>query len=102
LLALDEPPTAIFTIADTLALGVLKRLKKSGRRVPEDMALASVDNIAVAELVEPSLTTVDLPARQMGMEAMHMLQNLIDGKKLPVEQMVLPTELVIRQSCGCR
>jgi LacI family repressor for deo operon, udp, cdd, tsx, nupC, and nupG len=101
LLALDEPPTAIFTIADTLALGALKALKESGRRVPEDMALASVDNIAVSELVEPGLTTVALPARQMGVEAMQMLQTLMDGKKLAVEQKVLPSELVIRQSCGC-
>jgi LacI family repressor for deo operon, udp, cdd, tsx, nupC, and nupG len=101
LLALGEPPTAIFTIADTLALGALKALKDSGRRVPEEIALASVDDIAVAELVVPALTTVSLPARQLGLEAMQMLQNLIEGKKLPVEQMILPAELVIRQSCGC-
>jgi DNA-binding LacI/PurR family transcriptional regulator len=102
LLALGEPPTAIFTIADTLALGVLKALKANGRQVPEEMALASVDDIAIAELVVPALTTVSLPVRQLGLEAMQMLQNLIDGKKLPVEQIILPAELVIRQSCGCR
>jgi DNA-binding LacI/PurR family transcriptional regulator len=102
LLALDKPPTAIFTIADTLALGALKVLKNGGRRVPEEIALASIDDIAVAELVVPALTTVSLPARQLGLEAMQMLQNLMDGKKLPIEQMILPTELVIRQSCGCR
>ena len=101
LLALDEPPTAIFTIADMLALGALKALKESGRRVPEDMALASVDDIAIAGLVDPGLTTVSLPSRQLGLEAMQMLQNLMDGKKLPVDQMILPTDLVIRQSCGC-
>jgi len=102
LLALGKPPTAIFTIADTLALGALKALKDGGRRVPEEIALASVDDISVAELVVPALTTVSLPARQLGLEAMQMLQNLMDGKKLPIEQMILPTELVIRQSCGCR
>lgn len=102
LLALGEPPTAIFTIADMLALGALKALKEAGRRVPEEMALASIDDIAVAELVVPGLTTVSLPSRQLGLEAMQMLQNLMEGKKLPVEQKILPTELVIRQSCGCR
>jgi LacI family repressor for deo operon, udp, cdd, tsx, nupC, and nupG len=102
LLALGEPPTAIFTIADTLALGVLKALKDGGRRVPEEIALASVDDIAVAELVVPALTTVSLPARQLGLEAMQMLQNLIEGKELATKQITLPTELVIRQSCGCR
>jgi DNA-binding LacI/PurR family transcriptional regulator len=102
LLALDEPPTAIFTLADTLALGALKALKNGSRRVPEEIALASIDDIAVAKLVVPALTTVSLPARQLGLEAMQMLQNLIEGKKPPVDQMILPTELVIRQSCGCR
>jgi LacI family transcriptional regulator len=102
LLALGEPPTAIITIADTLALGALKALKKAGKRVPEDMALASVDDIAVAELIMPALTTVALPSRRLGLEAMQMLQNLMNGKKLPVEQITLPTKLIIRQSCGCR
>jgi len=101
LLAVGEPPTAIFTIADTLALGALKALKANGRRVPVDMAMASVDNIAVAELVDPALTTVSLPSHQLGVAAMEMLQDLIDGKKVPREPMMLPTELVIRQSCGC-
>lgn len=101
LLALGKPPTAIFTIADTLALGVLKALKARGLRVPEDIALASVDDIPVAELVVPALTTISLPARQLGLEAMQMLQILMDGNKVPVEQLILPGELVVRQSCGC-
>ena len=102
LLAHREPPTAIFTIADTLALGALKALRAAGRRVPEDVALASVDDISVAELVVPALTTVSLPARQLGLEAIRMLQERINAEKFPVEQVLLPAEPVIRQSCGCR
>ena len=101
LLALSEPPTAIFTIADMLALGVMKALKKAKWRIPEQMALTSLDDIPLADLVEPGLTTVSLPARKLGVEAMRMLQNLIEGKELATKQITLPTKLVIRQSCGC-
>jgi LacI family transcriptional regulator, repressor for deo operon, udp, cdd, tsx, nupC, and nupG len=101
LLALGEPPTAIFTIADMLALGAMKALRKAGFHLPEQMALASVDDITLADLVVPGLTTVSLPARQLGVEAMTMLQNMIEGKDLDEQQITLPTRLVIRQSCGC-
>jgi DNA-binding LacI/PurR family transcriptional regulator len=102
LLALGEPPTAIFTIADMLALGVMKAVRKAGKRIPEEVALASVDDITLADLVTPGLTTASLPVRQLGVEAMRMLQNLIEGKELAAKQVTLPTRLVIRQSCGCR
>jgi DNA-binding LacI/PurR family transcriptional regulator len=102
LLGMDAPPTAIFAIADMLALGVMKAVRKAGKRIPEDVALASVDDIALADLVIPGLTTVSLPARPMGVEAMRMLQNLIEGKEPAAQQITLPGKLVIRQSCGCR
>jgi DNA-binding LacI/PurR family transcriptional regulator len=102
LLALSQPPTAIFAIADTLALGAMQALRKAGVTVPEQMALAGVDDIPLADLVVPGLTTVSLPARQSGIQAMRMLQNLIEGKKLAAQQITLPVRLVIRQSCGCR
>jgi LacI family transcriptional regulator, repressor for deo operon, udp, cdd, tsx, nupC, and nupG len=101
LMALDKPPRAVFTIADTLALGVLTALKNSGYRVPEQVALASLDDISVAGLVEPGLTTAALPARRLGLEALKMLQELIEGQPLQEKQITLPTKLVIRQSCGC-
>jgi DNA-binding LacI/PurR family transcriptional regulator len=101
LLALGQPPTAIFTIADMLALGSMKALRKAGFHLPEQMALASVDDITLADLVTPGLTTVSLPARQSGIQSMRMLQNLIEGKKLAAQQITLPGKLVIRQSCGC-
>jgi LacI family repressor for deo operon, udp, cdd, tsx, nupC, and nupG len=100
LLRLNEPPTAIFAVADMLALGVMKALKKARICIPEQMALASLDNIPLADLVEPGLTTVSLPARQMGVEAMRMLQAVIDGKKLPVEHRILPGRLVIGRAAA--
>lgn len=102
LMTLAEPPEAIFTIADTLALGVLKMLKSEGKRVPEEVALASLDDIAIAGLVDPGLTTVSLPARELGLQAMQMLHTLMRGEKLEEKAVILPTRLVIRESCGCR
>ena len=100
LLALNEPPTAIFTIADRLALGAMQRIKASGLQIPGDIALASFNDIPLAKLVEPSLTTVTAPAFELGREAMKMLQGLIKGDQPSQPQITLPTTLVVRQSCG--
>ncbi|MCL4560867.1 MAG: substrate-binding domain-containing protein [Chloroflexi bacterium] len=99
---LPQPPTAIFTIADTLAVGALQTLKSMGLRVPEDIALVGIDDIPLAALLDPPLTTVSAPSYDMGITAMRMLQTLIAGKNLSQPRVVFPTSLVIRQSCGCQ
>lgn len=101
LMALQEPPTAIFAVADMLTLGALRGLKEDGWQVPQQVALASLNDIAIAELVNPPLTTVALPAHQLGLEAAKMLLVLMKGQPLLQPQVTLPVELVIRQSCGC-
>src|SRR5574340_373902 len=100
LLALENPPTALFAIADTLALGAMKAIKQAGLRIPQDMAVASFNDIPAAALVEPQLTSVSVPTVQLGQEAMRMLQTLIEGGQPPERNIVLPAALVIRQSCG--
>lgn len=101
LLALEQTPSAIFAIADLLAIGALRQLKKAGRHVPQDIALASFNDIPMAELVDPPLTTVAAPSYQMGVEAMKMLESLISGKRPRRKRVLLPAELVVRGSCGC-
>jgi len=101
LLALADPPTAIFCIADTLAFGALQALRAAGLRVPQDIALVSYNNNPYAELVEPPLTTVAVPSYEMGVRAMQMLRQLIAGGMPEERQVLLPTELIIRRSCGC-
>jgi DNA-binding LacI/PurR family transcriptional regulator len=101
LLSHEYPPTAIFTIADTLALGVMQAIHKAGQRIPDDVALTSFNDIVFANLVCPPLTTVAAPVREMGVQAMKMLQDLIAGKKPSKKCILLPTSLVVRQSCGC-
>jgi LacI family transcriptional regulator, repressor for deo operon, udp, cdd, tsx, nupC, and nupG len=100
LLALETPPSAIFAIADLLALGALRHLKRAGLRVPQDMALAGFNDIPMADMVDPPLTTVAAPAYQMGQEAMKMLEELMAGKPPQRRRVLLPASLVIRASCG--
>ena len=101
LLEREPAITAMYVSGDVLALGALQAIKASGRRVPEDVALASKDNIQASALVDPPLTTVASPTYQMGIEAMTMLQRLLDRKPVKKQRVVLPTELVVRRSCGC-
>jgi DNA-binding LacI/PurR family transcriptional regulator len=100
LLTLQTPPTAIFAIADLLALGALRYLKRAGLRVPQDMALAGFNDSPMADMVDPPLTTVAAPAYQMGQEAMKMLQELMAGKRPQRQRVLLPASLVVRASCG--
>ena len=100
LLDLTPLPSAIFAISDTLALGAMRAIKQRGRRIPEDVALVSFNDIPTAALVEPALTSVSTPAIQLGRESMQMLKALIDGKQPAQAQVILPVKLVIRQSCG--
>lgn len=96
-----HPPTAIFTIADTLAFGALRSLRNSGWPVPVQVALVSLNDVPFAQVVDPPLTTVNLPAHRLGLEAARMLLDLIDGKTLLNTQITIPTKLIIRKSCGC-
>ena len=100
LLGLQNPPTAIFAIADMLALGVIQAVHAAGLRIPADIGLTSFNDIPTAALIHPSLTTVAAPTVQMGHKAMEMLQSLIKGEQPPQREITLPTSLVVRNSCG--
>jgi DNA-binding LacI/PurR family transcriptional regulator len=92
--------TAVFTATDEAAVGALAALQDAGRRVPQDVALVSIDNIDMAAMLRPALTTVDIPKRNLGRFA---IQSLINQKDFPDQGSVstlLPTNLIIRQSCG--
>lgn len=102
LLEMNKHPKAIFVSGDLMAAGVIRAIKENGKRIPQDFAIISKDNIDLAPLMDPQLTTVALPAYQMGVEAMNMLTRLIDGKRLDRKRIVLESELIIRKSCGCR
>ena len=94
-------PSAVFIIADGLAIGALGAFRKAGISIPGDMAITSFNNIESAALVSPSLTTTTFPAYELGVLAVQRLQDLLTGQPDVEEQTILESQLVIRQSCGC-
>jgi LacI family transcriptional regulator len=98
LLELDEPPTAVMCGSDALALGAIQAVKGSGREVPKDVAVTGFDDFTFSAFVEPALTTVRIPAYQMGRLAAGMLLGEIAGDHPDARQLVLPVELVARSS----
>ena len=99
---LDEHPQidAIFAGDDEAAIGALAALHGLGRRVPEDVALVGFDDQNLAQFLNPPLTTVNSPSQDVGQTAARNLLHLLWGE--PVDLLtLLPTELVIRKSCGC-
>ncbi len=100
LIGLPQPPTAIFAIADMLALGAMEAVQRAGLRIPQDLALTSFNDITFAALVKPALTTVAAPTYELGRQAMRMLNALRAGKIPARKRITLPTSLVIRESCG--
>jgi DNA-binding LacI/PurR family transcriptional regulator len=92
---------AIFAGDDLSALGAITALQGAGRRVPEDVAVVGFDDIPLARFISPPLTTVRAPTEQTGKDAVTQLVHLIRNE--PAESItLLPTELVIRKSCGCK
>lgn len=100
LLALDSRPTALFAANDSMAIGALLGLRERGVRVPDDLALAGFDNIPPAQYMIPQLSTVQAPMHLLGERAMHALLDLLCGAGT-VPSTTLPTELMLRESCGC-
>ena len=100
LLDLPEPPTAVFAAGETLALGALQEAKSRKIDVPGELAIAGYTDSPSAALVEPPLTMVSVPTREIGIQAMKTLAELIRGKKVHPRRRVLDVELVVRESCG--
>ena len=102
-LLLDERKAefdAIVAANDWMALGALRELKDRGVRIPNDVAVGGFDDTKEAFVSSPPLATVQQPIRRLGYAAIEVMLKLLAGEQVP-EQTVLPTELVVRQSCGC-
>lgn len=100
------PPDALVCANDELALATMKALQRAGVRVPQDIAIVGWDDVMTARYVSPGLTTVRQPLHELGRAAATRLHERISGdpgagdSTIP-EPMILPTELVLRSSCGC-
>lgn len=94
-------PQAIVFGNDEMAIGGLATLRDRGLSVPGDIAVTGFDDIASARHVEPTLTTVRQPMRDIGETAVRTLLNRIAEPGAPRHTIMLPTSLVVRASCGC-
>jgi LacI family transcriptional regulator len=101
LLTLREPPTAVFACNDLMALGVMRGLRKAKLSVPRDISLIGFDDISLTSVVSPALTSVAQPIQEISRLAIELLINRIQKKDSECEEkrIVLPTQLVIRESC---
>jgi LacI family transcriptional regulator len=102
ILALTPRPTAVFASNDSMAIGALSALRDSGLQVPKDIALAGFDDVPIASYMTPSLTTVRVGIHSLGVHAiqtvLHAFKNKNEHHK---QQVLLPTTLSLRGSCGC-
>jgi LacI family transcriptional regulator len=88
----------IFAHTDVLALGVMKELKKRGINIPGDIALIGYDDIELCSYVEPGLSSISQPSRDISVETCDRLLRLMAGEEL-MEKTVLPPRIVLRESC---
>lgn len=93
---------AVFAANDLMAIGALKLFKERAVKVPEDVALVGFDDIELASFIQPALTTIHQPMKLVGTIAASKLLALLAGKPPKEKQTVVPTDLVIRESCGAR
>jgi LacI family transcriptional regulator len=98
LLALRNPPTAVFAGSDSQAIGILEAARQAGRRVPDDLAVVGYNDVEVAAYL--GLTTVHIPMREMGQYGVELLLQAVERPEALPERIVLPAELIVRRTSG--
>lgn len=99
-----HPPTAFFTANNLTTRYTLRALFDMGLRIPEEVALVGFDDFELAEILHPTLTVVRQPAQEIGRVGASMLFERLTRDEFPQEgsKVVLPVELILRRSCGCK
>ncbi|MGV8026607.1 MAG: substrate-binding domain-containing protein [Anaerolineaceae bacterium] len=95
-------PSAIFAAGDMLAIGCMKALREHAIHVPDDVAIVGYNDIDVCGFVTPSLTSITIPMEKMGEESAKLLLALMNKQDISRQPLMMPTELIIRESCGCK
>jgi LacI family transcriptional regulator len=93
---------ALVVASDRMALGALRALRELGKRVPAAVAVVGFGDLDAATLAHPALTTVRHPIRKAGVMAVEILLDVIDHGREPAQHVILPTQLIVRDSCGTR
>lgn len=100
LLALSDRPTAVVTADDVLAFGAIRAAGEFGYSLPEDLSIIGFNNIKLSEMSNPSLTSVNVYIYDLGWQAADLLFKQIQDPNFGFEHRIVPTELVVRNSCG--
>ncbi len=99
LLAMQPRPTAIFTANNFIAIGALRALSESGLAVPDDISIVSFDDLPFTYTQDPRITVAAQPAYDLGtIAAQRLLRRITSDDEQPVEEIVVPVELIIRSS----
>lgn len=100
ILALPEQPTAVIAISDKTAFGAMEAIREAGLRIPDDIAIGSIDNTFESGYTRPPLTTVHIPKYEIGVLALRKLHRLIEGEESIQVKSIVYSELIVRKSCG--
>jgi DNA-binding LacI/PurR family transcriptional regulator len=101
LLALDSPPSAVFLCNDLMAFGAFRALRRLGRRIPEDVSIIGFDDIKLASVTTPALTTIAQPLFELSKTAVDLLiQRIQEGENMVTHRVILEPVLVSRESCA--
>ena len=98
ILKMNPRPTAIFALNDLMALGALRAATEAGYSIPRDLAVVGYDDLEIAHFMNPPLTTIAQPKKEIGTQAVNLLVDRISHKGHPPTRLVLPPELIIRRS----
>lgn len=93
-------PTAVFAANDLVALGAMTAIEKKGLNVPKDIAVIGCDNILFSQMCKPLLSTISIPAYQIGVTAVELLNERMKGVKSAAKNVILDHTLINRESCG--
>ncbi len=94
--------TAAYVASDVVAQGAMAAIHERGLRIPRDIAVVGFDDVPFARYLVPSLTTIHVPAQQMAEKACEMLIRRIEIIDAPLQHIILPTEIIVRDSCGAK
>ena len=98
ILALSPAPTAVFVCNDLMGIGALSAAHEAGIQIPQDMSLIGFDDIELARFASPALTTIAQPKLRIGIAAVDMLLERIQGGRIQARQLILQPELIVRHS----
>jgi DNA-binding LacI/PurR family transcriptional regulator len=97
---LCQLPDAVFAANDLMAMGAMRVIREHGLKVPDDIAVVGFDDIPASANTDPPLTTVRQPSHHMGVVAAEILIDVLKHGAMYLHRVILPTELIIRKSCG--